>query len=1477
MFSKFLKLSICLICTLVLYSSCGNNKQDAPKVTADYPRTIREEIRVKECQELSIINNFLNRDNLNVLLKCTGWDKKFPSLFNLISEVEQESWDFLVRPLNKHIFENRERRERLISYIQELDKSGALDDLSKIITPGTSKAFINIFNKIFNCIDTEACNDENSFKTIDIKNMLKFLVADKDTYKQVLHLANKVIFFIKENEEMVIRVLSELVNNDQFKKLRLSLLDELALEISKSGFDQASYEIIENILTKTGKDKIWILEWFRNEKLTFNTFQKISRSPYTLFDNFYMDFAALGKLLPSGITCNPAKNNFAVTFNCQGNLKGMMNHLRQSSQLTFFDKILEETHLLQIANETCPQISNYETTVGKVTLRDLDIVKEQRYHSLNLLKFNYNFSSFMEEELVFNFTKRIVEISTNEISENVQDPLFLLSKLSTAPTDVLLQLFKNIDDTSANSLFLMYKTLNYITEKDLTAASGLIKYLYKSPEALNSSLIAWNRLGQEDKEFLLSFLDRFVTNDIMVTELLDFSSKVLNELTEVISVASKAYMNEVKVFERSVKDVISALDNEKVQSDLDKLISKDYIIKIIKILSRSIDTFNSGKEEVYEQSYVEELIRTKDNFYSLDISSEIRQKIDCITMIIEDDLTFHDFIRDLPLSCQNLDSELFFNELIIFMNEFTNEFNNFVYTDKVIKSVYSGDGHHVLDDHGIFSPSMINMNMSIAVILDEVVKNTRSGIQYIVDTIHEHLFKLERDPTVCENCTGYIHILDLGVSLLKNLMSVDMVNQQRLRNVFVRDLEKDLKDIGKIDELNLPGMLGEMLQEYSDFVPLNPKVEFREHSSKYDCKNYMQFNLDTNPCYTKEIVKKYIKSTLKLAIMKNDQVPTVSDILIQSIIPEEGVLIPYTQKRKDQKKYVITLKELLEFTYEATDKNFPALTKDGIPINQMPVIVLEKNKSRKENKVPKILNTGERVELVLRSVGFDMNYLGAHYMNSVAKALDYNFTVNNKYKLFKRCVFGLRFCGKFMNKHEFRMARNSVRAYPSLLDANTVFKRADLMQAMLRIIVASSSTKSQKSKIAKIGRRELPIIQTKKELEKHNGRILNYVGELSVFSHLGRVLRDRVGRTVGAERSDHEFYNFIDSKEMEVINKSFMRGFPLGKTQKKTKELLNILANEGTTEHNPVLDDLIDWIASLNYEEQRTVENFATNLLVIAGHLGDPQSVYYDYDSFGVEKQQLVKSLGERYQNNNLYKLFDVLDEVLNLWPKIKKVIPTSFNLVKFVSYINHGASFLKESLLNNRESAFKDKYYRLLNESFILFDKWVLKGHQINSTEKLYRGLDIVKNIIIKPKIIESLTNLGINLGEYISKIHFNKNNQKTGDSFDQLGNMILTISKDTRLDIDPLWSYLEYTTIPYICEKEIGVNNCYSNYHYDEIGSLISYFGTREDGTTKLVKIVEKFLLFRIKDIKSFIDEFMPLMNIEKIKQYKKSSELH
>ena len=114
------------------------------------------------------------------------------------------------------------------------------------------------------------------------------------------------------------------------------------------------------------------------------------------------------------------------------------------------------------------------------------------------------------------------------------------------------------------------------------------------------------------------------------------------------------------------------------------------------------------------------------------------------------------------------------------------------------------------------------------------------------------------------------------------------------------------------------------------------------------------------------------------------------------------------------------------------------------------------------------MTTLERVEITMRDVRFDMNYLGAHYKNAVAKAEDYNETVSKKLKMFKTCV-GLRFCGKFFSKQQVRMAKNAVAAYPGLLDANKAkeFSYGGYMQALLGVFVRSSSKKSQKTALVK--------------------------------------------------------------------------------------------------------------------------------------------------------------------------------------------------------------------------------------------------------------------------------------------------------------------------------------------------------------------------------------------------------------------------
>jgi len=120
------------------------------------------------------------------------------------------------------------------------------------------------------------------------------------------------------------------------------------------------------------------------------------------------------------------------------------------------------------------------------------------------------------------------------------------------------------------------------------------------------------------------------------------------------------------------------------------------------------------------------------------------------------------------------------------------------------------------------------------------------------------------------------------------------------------------------------------------------------------------------------------------------------------------------------------------------------------------------------------MTTMERIEVTIRDIDFDMNYLGASYLNAVARAEDYNKTVSGRKKMFKTC-HKLRFCGKTFKKDEYRLAHNSINAYDGLLDSNKEFGYGDYMKSLLQVMVGSSSEKSSKSSIvrAKVGTRTI--------------------------------------------------------------------------------------------------------------------------------------------------------------------------------------------------------------------------------------------------------------------------------------------------------------------------------------------------------------------------------------------------------------------
>src|SRR5690606_4924206 len=177
----------------------------------------------------------------------------------------------------------------------------------------------------------------------------------------------------------------------------------------------------------------------------------------------------------------------------------------------------------------------------------------------------------------------------------------------------------------------------------------------------------------------------------------------------------------------------------------------------------------------------------------------------------------------------------------------------------------------------------------------------------------------------------------------------------------------------------------------------------------------------------------FIKNFSILLKRKNNDSPLAIRQFLTAMDPAAGLQIPLGSRNTKAK--VLSIHESLKMFWDLTDKSLP-INKINMPY--------EIDGKKKDEEV----TTMERIEVVIRDVNFDENYLGAHYKNSVAKSHDYLKVVESKYGMFKVCVKA-GFCGKFMSRNERRLARNAISSFPSLMDVEkNEFKYGDYMKAL---------------------------------------------------------------------------------------------------------------------------------------------------------------------------------------------------------------------------------------------------------------------------------------------------------------------------------------------------------------------------------------------------------------------------------------------
>ena len=643
----------------------------------------------------------------------------------------------------------------------------------------------------------------------------------------------------------------------------------------------------------------------------------------------------------------------------------------------------------------------------------------------------------------------------------------------------------------------------------------------------------------------------------------------------------------------------------------------------------------------------------------------------------------------------------------------------------------------------------------------------------------------------------------------------------------------------------------------------------------YSCGSFVNHNVGGLACPNRDRVKRGLTSIVKDLLVKHDKEGSSAlSYFLQALTPGYGLDIPYQSKNPTLKR--LTVKESIEMVYKLTDPKYPinnleiefreddeydsgydvdnwsglkrkGKTKELAELDELEDHVKPEEEIQfKKKKVKVKVNTLDRVEITVRDVRFNMNYLGAHYKNAVAKAEDYNETVSKKLKMFNRCV-GLRFCGKFLNKQQLRMGKNAVSAYPGLHDANSYeeFGFGPYMQVLLSTFVRSSSKKSQKSALVKVkvfGKRiEVPLVQTKRQLKKHNGKILTKISMLSGFSNLARFVRDRVGRT------PDELKKNLESKKLQVLNDLLLYGMNPLTAEKDAESLLSSLVVEDS-DGNSLLGQTIDWISDLNYQDQRDFEEFAMNAAVVASFLGiGPTKLNYG----------LSDELYERYRDNNLQPIISILSVVSPHLSSFQNHWPNELEMMDLVRLLAKPLRFIVDQVLEGRDLV-SNMAYRLINEGYLLARKMLNESTEFSKAGSFYLA-NFLSNEEMKDSIMSSFKSLK----SYISFLEVKNEVGQTGYSV--LGENLNIVLKDQRFSLGKLKTYFLMTTKTKSCLSEQELD-CKPNVHYDEPARLL-IFASKKQGSkkTNIERLFDTLFNEYINDYSEMIDHLFPLIRIK------------
>jgi len=787
----------------------------------------------------------------------------------------------------------------------------------------------------------------------------------------------------------------------------------------------------------------------------------------------------------------------------------------------------------------------------------------------------------------FKFLKRIHQVFD-------QDRFVFLSFLSSDSFAALRSLLIDLsaDGRDQEMVRSLYEVLTELSPEDLAAISELVHEISIDKSQVRSWYHSWSKLWRSqsvsDRKDFVRLLSLLLDDQIKVSDAIHLAETILATFPDLSSALAGNLKD--KLFQDNVRYVIQVLAEEKAQRELSEFLSNKGLFELIEIMTQ--EYVAPKRESLLPVTKKDKVL----NYVEPTQSQESVLSRACyasLTASYEKDTSYYNLVNSLPESCLAILGRVgFVGQIYLWMNA----------SDKYFKETYLVDDFHA--GTGVWSPGMLQFIFTSAVKADLALESLsgKRGIKDNLDEIH----RVVTDPRLLET---FHQFAGFYVQTNKTL-SLDSKLLQFIEGQ---------NDAG-LNQLTADGFkLMEKADPYVDLV-IKPT----------SCKDVSR-HLGTNPCLNKTELNDGFLQILRLLKRKNEKDNSLIKELVNWIHPNGGIELPF--RKSKTRVHKASIDEIIRFLYDlSSEKTYESF--------------VYQTKSKSESVQGNVL---DRLEVVIRDIGFLNNFYGAHFKNMVASAEDYRSDVVESEKLLKILDGSgglLRGVHAFPADSKFRL--NNVRqTYKSLVDLSDVYVQADgttrsygpFIQSLLAAIGESSKLSTQKFNPYRVPNEQV--------VEGHNGVFLTKVVEMSGLRHLAHFVRARFDSTLSGLKTD----------DFKKINSNLVGRHSLDKIKSSLQLVLDKYLDNDRNQLNQILLDGVNFITSLEADEQKVFEEIALKSMILLS--------------------------SDKVSTVNIEKLAKLIELSIEMWPEIRVIISQVENKKELLNLINK----MFDHLLQNPEA----------------------------------------------------------------------------------------------------------------------------------------------------------------------------------------------